>query len=94
MTAITSGLARGAKRAAALEEELGRAAMLDRAIESDDHSFKFGAAFTIAFVTALAILDEAEQARQAGKDRLAEWLNKRLNKMLRGERERVTSQPN
>jgi hypothetical protein len=41
--------------------------MLERAIESDDRSFKFGAAFTIAFVTALAILDEAEQARQGAR---------------------------
>jgi hypothetical protein len=40
--------------------------MLERAIESDDHSFKFGAAFTIAFVTALAILAERNRrARQA-----------------------------
>ena len=56
MTAITSGLARGAKRAAALEQELGRAAMLDRAIESDDRAFKLAAAFTVALVTTLAII--------------------------------------
>jgi hypothetical protein len=94
MAAIISGLARAARRVAALEKEFGRVAMLDRAIESDDRAFKLNAAFTIAFVTALAIWDEAEQARQAGKDRLAERLNKRLDKMLRAERERVTGQPN
>ena len=90
MTAITSGLARAARRVAALEQELGRVAMLDRAIETDDQQFKIAAAFTVAWITTLAILDEAERARQAGNYRLAE----RLNKMLRGERERVTDQPN
>jgi hypothetical protein len=90
MTAITSGLARAATRVAALEQELGRVAMLDRAIESDDRAFKLAAAFTVALVTTLAIMDEAERARQAGNG----WLSERLNKMLRGERERVTGQPN
>jgi hypothetical protein len=90
MTAITSGLARAARRVAALEHEVGRAAMLTRAIESDDRAFKLAAAFTVALITTLAIMDEAEQARQAGKG----WLAERLNKMLRGERERVTGQPN
>jgi len=39
MPAITSGLARAARRVAALEHELGRAAMLDRAIATDDRAF-------------------------------------------------------
>ena len=90
MTAITSGLARAARRVAALEQELGRVAMLDRAIESDDRAFKLAAAFTVALVTTLAIMDEAERARQAGNG----WLAERLNKMLRGERDRVSGQPN
>jgi hypothetical protein len=94
MTAITTGLAHAARRVAALERELGRMGMLDCAIESDDHSFKLAATFAVAFLTAFAILDEAEQARQAGKDRLAERLNARLNKILRGERDRVTGKPN
>ena len=64
--------------------------MLDRAIESDDRAFKLAAAFTVALVTTLAIMDEAERARQAGNS----WLSERLNKMLRGERERVTGKPN
>ena len=41
-------------------------------------------------MTTLAIMDEAERARQAGNG----WLAERLNKMLRGERERVTGKPN
>ena len=90
MTAITADLARAARRVAALEQELGRAAMLDRAIESDDRAFKLAAAFTVALVTTLAIMDEAERARQAGNG----WLAERLNKMLSGERDRVSSQPN
>lgn len=36
MPGITSGLARAARNVAALERELGRAAMLTRAIDSDD----------------------------------------------------------
>ena len=38
MTALTFGLARAARRVATLEQELGRAAMLDRAIQSDDRA--------------------------------------------------------
>ena len=38
----------------------------------------------------MAIMDEAERARQAGNG----WLAERLNKMLRGERDRVGGQPN
>ena len=40
MTAMTFGLARAARRVAALERDLGRAAMLDQAIQSDDRAFK------------------------------------------------------
>jgi len=89
MAAITSGLAHAARRVAALERDLGRVAMLDHAIASDDRVFKLAAAFTVALVTTLAIMDEAERARQAGDH----WLHERLNKMLRGERERV-AKPN
>jgi hypothetical protein len=58
--------------------------MLDHAIESDDCAFKDAAAFTVALVTTLAIMDEAERARQAGDHLL----------LLRGERERVKGKPN
>jgi len=90
MAAITSGLGTAARRVAALERELRRVAMLDRAIESDDRAFKLAAGFTVALITTLAITDEAERARQAGAHRLCE----RLNELLRGERERVASKPN
>jgi len=63
--------------------------MLDRAIASNDRAFKLAAAVTVAFVTTLAVMDEAERARQAGDI----WLAERLNKTLRGERERV-AKPN
>ena len=90
MTAITTGLARATRRVAALEQELGRAAMLKCAIESDDRAFKLAAAFTVR---------AGDDARDHGRSgtgairRATVGYPSASNQMLRGERERVTSQP-
>jgi len=59
--------------------------MLDRAIASNDRAFKLAARSRSRSSLVLAVMDEAERARQAGDI----WLAERLNKMLRSERELV-----
>jgi hypothetical protein len=65
MTAITSGLAHAARRVAALERDLGRVAMLDRAIPSDDRAFKLAAAFTVALGSVRESPSRISQAARA-----------------------------